>query len=152
MRTKIIHTVSNYCNMNSNNFLHVTEAAIRQKRIYNQRKTDFKTFRRCKPVLKKPFANVTCKELEESSRQGRQWSATSRERPKSAPYLKLKNSKRTSKCLSLSLLQYPKNTKVGPNWAPGPASAYPWRAKRGTFSDFSTFLSQNIKKTEWTTL
>ena len=35
-----------------------------------------------------------------------------------------------------SLVQYPKNPQVGPNW----------RAKRGTLSDFSTsILSQNIK-------
>ena len=38
---------------------------------------------------------------------------TSRERPKSAPYLRLKNSKRTSK---YSLLRYRKNPKVEPNW------------------------------------
>ena len=37
----------------------------------------------------------------------------SRERPKSAPYLRLKNSKRTSK---YSLLRYRKNPKVEPNW------------------------------------
>ena len=40
-------------------------------------------------------------------------SETSRERPKSAPYLRLKNSKRTSMCQSI--LQYRKKPKVGPN-------------------------------------
>ena len=38
---------------------------------------------------------------------------TSRERPKLAPYLRLKNSKRISK---YSLLRYRKNPKVEPNW------------------------------------
>ena len=42
-------------------------------------------------------------------------------------------------------LQYSKiekaNTK-GPSGAPGPASASPWRAKRGTLPKLSTFLSQ----------
>ena len=64
---------------------------------------------------------------------------TSRDRPKSAPYLRLKNSKRTSKCqvffystrkskifrhFFLKIL-----LKNGPSGAPGPASASPWRAK-----------------------
>ena len=38
----------------------------------------------------------------------------------------------------ISVLQYPKNPKVGTNW----------RAKLGTFWDFATFQSQNIKKIE----
>ena len=38
---------------------------------------------------------------------------TSRERPKWAPYLRLKNSKMTSE---YSLLRYRKNPKVEPNW------------------------------------
>ena len=44
---------------------------------------------------------------------GLQSEETSRERPKSAPYLRLKNSKRTSK---YSLLRYRKNPKVELNW------------------------------------
>ena len=35
-----------------------------------------------------------------------------------------------------------KNQKNGPSGAPGPASASPWRAKRGTLPKLPTFLSQ----------
>ena len=35
-----------------------------------------------------------------------------------------------------------KNQKNGPSGEPGPASAGPWRAKRGTLPKLSTFLSQ----------
>ena len=41
---------------------------------------------------------------------------TSRDRPRLAPHLRLKHSKRTSKSQKYFLLQYPKNPKVGPNW------------------------------------
>ena len=58
---------------------------------------------------------------------------TIRERHKSAPYLRLKNSKRTSQCQVFSST-IPENQKVGMNW----------RAKRGDPLDFSTFLSQNM--------
>ena len=57
---------------------------------------------------------------------------TSRERPKSAPYRRLKNSKRTSK---YSLLRYRKNPKSEPNWH-----------TRG--DTFPSILSQIIKKIE----
>ena len=33
-------------------------------------------------------------------------------------------------------------SKNGPSGAPGPASAGPWRAERGTLPKLSTFLSQ----------
>ena len=95
---------------------------------------------------------------------------TSRDRPKSAPYPRLKNSKKTSKCqvLSFTVLENRKNyilkkfglekkftvlekitySKNGPSNAPGLASASPWRAKvlqcrktqRGTLWDFSTSI------------
>ena len=41
-------------------------------------------------------------------------------------------------------LQYSKIEKLknGPGGSPGPASASPWRAKRGTLQKLSTFLSQ----------
>ena len=67
---------------------------------------------------------------------------TSRDRPKSAPYPRLKNSKTTSKCQVLfystrkskffekkffEKITYSK--KIGPSGAPGLASASPWRAK-----------------------
>ena len=41
-------------------------------------------------------------------------------------------------------LEYSKieKAKYGPSGAPGPASASPWRAKRGTLPKLSTFLSQ----------
>ena len=81
---------------------------------------------------------------------------TSRDRPKSAPYPRLKNSKKTSKCqvFSFRVLQNRKffekknfrkklhTQKNGPSSAPGPASANHWRAKRGTLPKLSTFLSQ----------
>ena len=67
---------------------------------------------------------------------------TSRDRPKSAPYPRLKNSKKTSKCqvFSFTVLENRKfsenffskklhTQKNGPSSAPGPASANPWRAK-----------------------
>ena len=66
---------------------------------------------------------------------------TSRDRPKSAPYPRLKNSKRTSKC-QFTVLENRKSKKYEPSGAPGPASASPWRAKRGTLPKLSTFLSQ----------
>ena len=78
---------------------------------------------------------------------------TSRDRPKSAPYPRLKNSKKTSKCqvFSFTVLENRKlkkkfekitYSKNGPSGAPGPASASPWRAERGTPPKLSTFLSQ----------
>ena len=93
---------------------------------------------------------------------------TSRDRPKSAPYPRLKNSKKTSKCqvFSFTVLENRKffekkfskklhTQKNGPSGAPGLASASPWRAKvsqyrkteGGTLWGFSTsILSQNMKK------
>ena len=68
-------------------------------------------------------------------------SLTSQDRPKSAPYPRLKNSKRTSKC-QFTVLENRKSKKYEPSGAPGPASASPWRAKRGTLPKLSTFLSQ----------
>ena len=76
--------------------------------------------------------------------------STSRDQPKSAPYPRLKNSKKTSKCqvFSFTVLEnrifYEKITysKNGPSGAPGPARASPWRAERGTLPKLSTFLSQ----------
>ena len=106
-------------------------------------------------------------------------SKTSRERPKSAPYLRLKNSKRTSK---YSLLRYRKNPKVEPNWhTRGDTLKFfihsvanhqkklkeghfwrkiffksltmPKKLKGGTLWDFSTsVLSENSKKIEGGTL
>ena len=80
---------------------------------------------------------------------------TSRDRPKTAPYPRLKNSKKTSKCqvFSFTVLENRKFSKKifskklhtqknGPSGASGPASASPWRAKRGTLPKLSTFLSQ----------
>ena len=75
---------------------------------------------------------------------------TSRDRPKSAPYPRLKNSKKTFKCqvFSFTVLEnrilYEKIThsKNGPSGAPGPASASPWRAERRKLPKLSTFLSQ----------
>ena len=73
---------------------------------------------------------------------------TSRERPKSAPYPRLKNSKKTSKCQVFfystrkSKIFRKNYSKNGPSGALGPASASPWRAKRGTLPKLSTFLSQ----------
>ena len=53
-------------------------------------------------------------------------------KPKSAPYPRLKNSKKTSKCqvFSFTVLENRKFfEKNGPSAAPGLASASPWRAK-----------------------
>ena len=60
---------------------------------------------------------------------------------KSAPYPRLKNSKRTSQC-QFTVLENRKSKKYEPSGVPGPASASPWRAKRGTLLKLSTFLSQ----------
>ena len=54
---------------------------------------------------------------------------------------KAQNSKRTSKC-QFTVLENQKNRKNGPSGTPRPASASPWRAKRGTLPKLSTFLSQ----------
>ena len=65
---------------------------------------------------------------------------TSRDRPKSAPYPRLKNSKKTSKCqvffyrsrkskiFRIFFLKKLHTKKIGPSGAPGLASASPWRA------------------------
>ena len=70
-----------------------------------------------------------------------QWMLTSRDRPKSAPYPRLKNSKKTSRCQVLfystrkskffekEFFEKKHTQKIGPGGAPGPASASPWRAK-----------------------
>ena len=42
----------------------------------------------------------------------------------------------------MSIYSTRKSKKNGPNRAPGPASASPWRAKRGTLPKLSTFLTQ----------
>ena len=60
---------------------------------------------------------------------------TSRERPKSAPYLRLKNSKRTSKCQSILFYGTGKTQKLNRIGAP-----------EGTLWDFSSILPQIIKK------
>ena len=70
-------------------------------------------------------------------------------------YPRLKNSKKTSKCqvFSFTVLENQKffekifskklhTQKNGPSGAPGPASASPWRAKRGTLPKLSIFFSQ----------
>ena len=48
---------------------------------------------------------------------------------------------KTSKS-QFTVLENRKSRKNGPSGAPGPASASPWRAKRGTLPKLSTFLSQ----------
>ena len=55
---------------------------------------------------------------------------TSRDRPKSAPYPRLKNSKRTSKC-QFTVLENRKTKKSGPSGSPGPANAAPGALKGG---------------------
>ena len=75
---------------------------------------------------------------------------TSWDRPKSAPYSRLKNSKRTSKC-QFTILENLEKPKNGPSGAPGPASVSPWALKRkkvsqcqktetGTLWGFSTSI------------
>ena len=98
------------------------------------------------------------------------WIETSRDRPKSVPYPRLKNSKKTSKCqvFPFTVLENRKflgkkfskklhTQNNGPSGAPGLATASLWRAKvsqcrkteRGTLWGFSTsILSQNMKKIE----
>ena len=66
-------------------------------------------------------------------------SKTSRERHKSAPYLRLKHSKRTSKCQVFSFT-IPENPKVAPNW----------RAEKPTLSDFSNIsVAKHQKNWRW---
>ena len=68
---------------------------------------------------------------------------TSRDRPKSAPYLRLKNRKRTSKCPSILFYSTQKNLFSEKNLT------MPKKLKGGTLWDFSTsILSQNSKKIE----
>ena len=62
---------------------------------------------------------------------------TSRERPKSAPYLRLKNSKRTSKCQSILFYGTGKTQTLNRIGAP-----------EGKLWDFLSILSQIIKKIE----
>ena len=72
-----------------------------------------------------------------------------------APFLRLKNSKKTSKCLKYSLLHYTKNPKIGPNCCTRGDAFFekslkmPKKLKEETLWDFSSsFLSQNSKKIE----
>ena len=74
---------------------------------------------------------------------------TRRERLKSAPYLRLKKRKKLFLKKKLKIffskfyrIFFSKNQKNGLSGAPGPASASPWRAKRGTLLKLSTFLLQ----------
>ena len=60
---------------------------------------------------------------------------TSRDRHKSAPYLRLKNSKRTSKSQSIPFYSTWKTQKVGPNW----------RAKRAPFRIFNIHCCKTSK-------
>ena len=64
-------------------------------------------------------------------------SKTSRERYKSAPYLRLKIAKGLQS-VKYSFLQYPKNPEVGPNW----------RAKKGDSIVFFNTSVANIKRIE----
>ena len=83
------------------------------------------------------------------------------ERLKSAPYLRLKNSKRTSKRVSkYSLLWYRKNPKVEPNWRTRgdtlrffihSVANHQTKRTRGTFGEKKLFLKKSLtmpKKTE----
>ena len=70
---------------------------------------------------------------------------TSRERHKSAPYLRLKNSKRTSKCqVFFAVPKKPKNCSELTRR--GPASAGPWGAKRGDLFGFLNIYGCKHKK------
>ena len=73
---------------------------------------------------------------------------TSRERPKSAPYLRLKNSKRTSKCQVLSSTVPKKISKSFLNFFEVSGKSHcTEKCKRGPFGCFSTsILLQNRKK------
>ena len=71
---------------------------------------------------------------------------TSRERHKSTRYLRLKNSKRTSKCQIFSFTVPKKPTSWTELARRGPASTGPLGAKRGIISDFSTL--EFLKKME----
>ena len=73
---------------------------------------------------------------------------TRRERPKSAPYLRLKDSKRTSKCQSIGELGTPFMKKKFEK-----KSHNAEKTESGTLWDFSTsILSENTKKIEGGTL
>ena len=65
---------------------------------------------------------------------------TSRDRPKSAPYPRLKNSKRTSKS-QFTVLENRKSKKMDPVARRGPLARAPG-ALKGGLSNLSTFLSQ----------
>ena len=64
---------------------------------------------------------------------------TSRERPKSAPYLRLKNNKRTSKCQSILFYSTRKTQKLDRIVAPG-----------GPFEIFFPFCRKSSKKSKGT--
>ena len=66
---------------------------------------------------------------------------TSRERPKSAPYPRLKNSKMTFKC-QFTVLENRKAKKMD-RVAPWPASASPWRAKEKKIEKKSRSAEKN---------
>ena len=85
---------------------------------------------------------------------------TSRDRPKSAPYLRLKNSKRTWKShrtQSIKLTKRVSNSRKIQSTELArqvPASAGSWRAKRGDLSHFLTSIvakHQKIEGTLWWT-
>ena len=67
------------------------------------------------------------------------------DRPKSAPYLRLKNSKKDFKVSKYPLLQHPKNPKVGPNFE----IFHPFcRKSSAFFSDFVTSIVAKLQKNE----
>ena len=64
------------------------------------------------------------------------WLETSRERHKSAPYLRLRNSKRTRKCQRIQSIQLTKSIKLTKN----PNDGTDWRAKIGILPHFLTSI------------
>ena len=93
----------------------------------------------CPFLISKRLKNEWSQGHKVFTRTVRRYSQTSRDRPMSAPFPRLKAKGLPSVNLQYSKIEKPKN---GSNGAPEPASASPWCAERGTLLKLSTFLSQ----------
>ena len=110
-----------FCSKKSKNFINFTASKNTRRDTFKTRKPLFPW----KQLETTKYIFLNRKPLKKQ---------TGGDRPKSAAYPRLKNSKRTSKC-QFTVLENRKTKKSRPSGASGPANASPWRAKRGDTSE-----------------
>ena len=89
------------------------------------------------PSTPSPSASSTARPAATTPRTGA-GVPPAKENKSAPPYLRLRNSKRTSKCQSILFYSTRKNPSVGPNW----------RARGGGFEIFHLFCRKSSKKIE----